>query len=81
MIKRETRPAYHIAFLHIICTLAVTGLTLLFVPMADANDDVWCQLMFEELWFQEVPPSIQLECNKVFQDNIDYILSQHPTNF
>ena len=53
----------------------------MFVPDIHANDDVWCNLMFESLWFQEVPPSIQLECGDVFQENIDYILSQHPTNF
>lgn len=80
MIKRESRPAYHLMFAHAVCVLALTGLTLMFTPVVDANDDVWCQLMFESLWFQEVPPSIQLECGEVFQENIDAILSAHPLN-
>lgn len=65
-------------FAHAVCVLALTGLTLLFAPVADANDDVWCQLMFESHFFREVPPSIQSECHDIFQKNIDNILSAHP---
>ena len=39
-IRRETRPAYHLMFAHAVCTLALVGVTLMFTPVADANDDV-----------------------------------------
>ena len=75
-IHRETRPAYHLAIAHIICTLAITGVTLMFTPDVGAKNNDWCDRMFEELWFQEVPPSIQKECGNRFKYNTNVIKSQ-----
>ena len=80
MIKRETRPAYHIAFLHIICTLALTGLTLLFVPDVGAKNHDYCDRQFDRLMFREVPTSIQKKCENRFQYNVNKIKRVHPLN-
>ena len=65
-IKRETRPAYHIAFLHIICTLALTGATLLFIPDSQAKNNDYCDKKFEDMMFHEVPASVQKTCENRF---------------
>lgn len=66
MIKRETRPAYHLMFAHAVCVLALTGLTLMFTPDTHASDNNWCDAMYSELYFQEVPSTIQSECGNRF---------------
>lgn len=71
MIKRETRPAYHIAFLHIICTLALVGVTFIGIALISITDvgaknNDWCDAMYSELMFKEVPASIHAECGNRF---------------
>jgi len=58
-----------------ILSLIILVLTsFVYVPTTDAarliNHD-WCDLMYSELHFQEVPPTIHAECKSRFQWNIN----------
>lgn len=48
--------------------------SLVYVPTTDARKAIhldWCDIMYSELHFQEVPPSIYTECKSRFQWNIN----------
>lgn len=80
MIKRETRPAYLLMFAHAVCVLALTGLTLIFIPDSQAKNNDYCDIMYEALFFQEVPASIHTECSNRFIYNTNKIKRSHPLN-
>ena len=58
----------------LLLTLILVLTSLVYVPTTDAarayNTD-WCDLMYSELHFQEVPPTIHAECKSRFQWNIN----------
>lgn len=60
-----------------IILLLITVLTsFVYVPATDARTPIntdWCDAMFNALWFQEVPPTIQSECGPRFQWNVNRI--------
>mgnify|MGYP003461757396 CR=1 FL=1 len=60
----------------IVCTLALFGLTMVWVQMADASNHTYCDKQFESLFFQEVPASIQKECKNRFIYNTNKIKAE-----
>lgn len=78
--KTEVRPAYHIALLHIICTLALFGVTMLFVPDTSARTHEYCDSQFENLFLKEIPTSVQKVCKNRFIYNTNKIKRSFPLN-
>lgn len=57
---------------HLIYALILTSLVYVSIPSAEAqtNHD-WCDIMYSEHFFKEVPDTIYNECKSRFQWNIN----------